>query len=203
MNVIPRLHELHSEMTAWRRELHAHPQTAFEETFASDLIASKLTSWGIDTHRGLARTGVVGTILGQAPGAGQKASCVGLRADIDAPIKRQNPATQSRVLSQGNRPPVGSLLGITSFDQENIGWQGELARRCFHRLIRPAICATAEHPVRVEFWGLMESGAGSACSAPAETRDFDSKAVAIELSRQAGSVPMAFTHSSFLLSYVG
>jgi amidohydrolase len=84
MTVIPRLQELHSEMTSWRRELHAHPQTAFEETFASDLIASKLQSWGIETHRGLAKTGVVGTIHGRAPGGGESGRCIGLRADIDA-----------------------------------------------------------------------------------------------------------------------
>lgn len=91
MNIIPRLHELHSEMTAWRRELHAHPQTAFEETFASDFIASRLKSWGIETHQGLARTGVVGTICGQAPGSGQSARSIGLRADIDAlDITEQN-----------------------------------------------------------------------------------------------------------------
>src|SRR5437879_4201999 len=91
MNVIPRLLELHSEMTTWRRELHAHPQTAFEETFASDFIASRLKSWGIDTHRGLAGTGVVGTICGQTLGAGQAVRCIGLRADIDAlDITEQN-----------------------------------------------------------------------------------------------------------------
>ena len=60
MNVNSRLNEWHPEMTAWRRELHAHPQTAFEEKFASDFIAAKLQAWGIETHRGLAKTGVVG-----------------------------------------------------------------------------------------------------------------------------------------------
>jgi len=49
MSVIPRLNELHPEMTTWRRELHAHPQTAFEETFASEFIAQKLQAWGIET----------------------------------------------------------------------------------------------------------------------------------------------------------
>lgn len=90
-NVIPRLRDLHSEMTQWRRELHAHPQTAFEETFASEFIASKLQSWGIETHRGLAGTGVVGTIRGQATLPGQRERSIGLRADIDAlDIHEQN-----------------------------------------------------------------------------------------------------------------
>lgn len=91
MNLLPRLLDLHSEMTSWRHELHAHPQTAFEETFAADFIAEKLNSWGIETHRGLAKTGVVGTIYGQRPGPQRKARSIGLRADIDAlDIQEQN-----------------------------------------------------------------------------------------------------------------
>ena len=96
MNLVPQLHELHREMTAWRRELHAHPQTAFEETFASDFIAAKLQAWGIETHRGLATTGVVGVIDGRLPAptntaAKARPSSIGLRADIDAlDVEEQN-----------------------------------------------------------------------------------------------------------------
>ena len=91
MQVHPRLKALHPEMTAWRRELHAHPQTAFEETFASEFIASKLQAWGIETHRGLAKTGVVGTIRGTVSGGTGSLRSVGLRADIDVlDITEQN-----------------------------------------------------------------------------------------------------------------
>ena len=96
MQVIPRLNELHPEMTAWRRELHAHPQTAFEETFASEFIASKLQAWGIETHRGMAKTGVVGVVRGRGAGGSParnetKLQTIGLRADIDAlDIQEQN-----------------------------------------------------------------------------------------------------------------
>ncbi len=96
MHIIPRLKDLHSEMTAWRRELHAHPQTAFEETFASEFIATKLQSWGIETHRGLAKTGVVGIVRGRSAGGSPatndaKLQTIGLRADIDAlDIQEQN-----------------------------------------------------------------------------------------------------------------
>lgn len=91
MNVLPRLNEIHPEMTAWRRELHAHPQTAFEETFASEFIASKLQAWGIETHRGLAKTGVVGVVRGSRPANDSSLKCIGLRADIDAlDIHEQN-----------------------------------------------------------------------------------------------------------------
>ena len=68
MSVPARLQALHPELTRWRHELHQHPQTAFEETFASEFIASKLQAWGIETHRGLAKTGVVGVIRGKQTG---------------------------------------------------------------------------------------------------------------------------------------
>lgn len=80
----PRIRELHAEMTRWRRELHAHPQTAFEEVYASEFIAEKLKAWGIETHQGLAKTGVVGVIYGQSTGERGSGPRVGLRADIDA-----------------------------------------------------------------------------------------------------------------------
>ena len=69
-----------SELTAIRRDIHRHPETAFEEQRTSQIVADKLTSWGIEVHRGLATTGVVGTLKGKR--AGQKT--IGLRADMDA-----------------------------------------------------------------------------------------------------------------------
>ena len=61
MNILPGLQKMHAEMTEWRQKLHAHPQTACEETYASELISACLESWGVEIHRGLAGTGVVGT----------------------------------------------------------------------------------------------------------------------------------------------
>jgi hippurate hydrolase len=90
MPIIGLIREQLKEMTAWRRDLHAHPQTAFEETYASDFIATRLAAWGIQVHRGLARTGVVGTLQGSRRGRGMLSS-LGLRADIDAlDITEQN-----------------------------------------------------------------------------------------------------------------
>ncbi|MDA0835464.1 MAG: M20 family metallopeptidase [Planctomycetota bacterium] len=83
MPIHDNLKSLHPELTVWRRELHAHPQTAFEETFASDFIASRLEAAGVKIHRGLATTGVVGTIEGSKPAKGD-IKAIGLRADIDA-----------------------------------------------------------------------------------------------------------------------
>jgi amidohydrolase len=69
-----------AELTAIRRDIHRHPETAFEETRTAQIVADRLQSWGIEIHRGLATTGVVGTLKGNRPG--QKT--IGLRADMDA-----------------------------------------------------------------------------------------------------------------------
>jgi hippurate hydrolase len=68
------------ELIAIRRDIHQHPETAFEETRTAALVAAKLREWGIDVTEGIAKTGVVGTLKGQRPG--QRA--IGLRADLDA-----------------------------------------------------------------------------------------------------------------------
>ena len=74
------------EMRKWRRDIHAHPELGFEERRTADLVASRLESFGIEVHRGIGRTGVVGVLKsGTAPGT------VGLRADMDAlPIQEAN-----------------------------------------------------------------------------------------------------------------
>ncbi|PTQ72582.1 amidohydrolase [Celeribacter persicus] len=68
------------KMTAIRRDIHAHPETAFEEVRTSALVAEFLEKLGIEVHRGLGKTGVVGTLKGKRPG--QKV--IALRADMDA-----------------------------------------------------------------------------------------------------------------------
>ena len=75
---IQRLAGLHAEMAAWRHDLHAHPETAFREHRTSERVAELLAAFGMDVHRGLAATGVVGTLR---RGGGGKA--IALRADLD------------------------------------------------------------------------------------------------------------------------
>ncbi|HEY2942924.1 MAG TPA: M20 aminoacylase family protein [Vicinamibacteria bacterium] len=65
-------------MTAWRRDLHAHPETAFREQRTSDVVAGLLSAFGMEVHRGLAGTGVVGTLRSDG---GPRA--IALRADMD------------------------------------------------------------------------------------------------------------------------
>ena len=76
----------HDELIAIRRDIHAHPELAFSERRTSDLVAAKLAEFGCEVHRGLAGTGVIGTIRrGNTPAA------IGLRADMDAlPIRELN-----------------------------------------------------------------------------------------------------------------
>jgi hippurate hydrolase len=77
---IPHIENYASELTAIRRDLHAHPEIGFEEKRTSSIVAEKLASWGIAVHRGLGGTGVVGVLQGK--GGGNRA--IGLRADMDA-----------------------------------------------------------------------------------------------------------------------
>jgi hippurate hydrolase len=69
------------EATLWRRELHQHPQTMYEETYASGLVQRHLDEWGIPYEAGFAGTGVVATVAGQAAAHGRS---IAFRADIDA-----------------------------------------------------------------------------------------------------------------------
>jgi len=78
MTIDPLIAGMHGELTAIRRDIHAHPEPGFEEARTADLVAAKLQSWGLDVHRGLGRTGVVGTLKN-----GSSERAIGLRADMD------------------------------------------------------------------------------------------------------------------------
>jgi len=79
MKLVPEVEALRPQMREWRHHLHAHPETAFEETQTAAYVADKLKGFGLDVHTGLARTGVVGVLR---DGSGDRA--IGLRADLDA-----------------------------------------------------------------------------------------------------------------------
>ena len=75
-----------AELTALRRDLHAHPELAFNEARTSDIVARELRAYGLEVRRGLAKTGVVGVLR-----AGTGKRMIGLRADMDAlPLDEQN-----------------------------------------------------------------------------------------------------------------
>ncbi len=86
MSVIETIRQEHARLTGIRREIHAHPELAFAEHRTSELVAGHLESLGIEVHRGIGRTGVVGVVR---HGRGLRA--IGLRADMDAlPIQERN-----------------------------------------------------------------------------------------------------------------
>ncbi|PIF28598.1 hippurate hydrolase [Acidovorax sp. 56] len=82
MTVIDSIVTQAAGIAAVRRDIHAHPELCFEEVRTADVVAGKLTEWGIPVHRGLGKTGVVGIVQGRDGGACGHA--IGLRADMDA-----------------------------------------------------------------------------------------------------------------------
>jgi len=88
LNLIDPILGFQSELQQIRRDLHAHPELCFEEHRTADVVAQKLTDWGIEVVRGMAQTGVLGIIRGQRPDNGR---ALGLRADMDAlPLQEIN-----------------------------------------------------------------------------------------------------------------
>lgn len=76
-------------IAAVRRDIHAHPELCFEEVRTAEVVAAKLTEWGVPVHRGMGTTGVVGIVHGRDGGACGRA--IGLRADMDAlPMQEHN-----------------------------------------------------------------------------------------------------------------
>jgi amidohydrolase len=75
-----------AELTTQRRDIHAHPELAFNENRTADLVAAELERYGLEVHRGIAKTGVVGVLR-----AGTSTRMIGLRADMDAlPLAEMN-----------------------------------------------------------------------------------------------------------------
>ncbi|MBS4097472.1 MAG: amidohydrolase [Sulfuricella sp.] len=86
MTILPHIQQNAPRFVALRRDIHAHPETAFEERRTAEQVAEVLTSLGIEVRRGLAETGVVGVIR-----AGSGSRAIGLRADMDAlPLQEHN-----------------------------------------------------------------------------------------------------------------
>jgi hippurate hydrolase len=86
MPIIPEVTESLAELTQIRRDIHAYPELGFEEERTADIVAAKLAEFGCEVHRGLATTGVVGTIR-----RGNSLRAIGLRADMDClPMQELN-----------------------------------------------------------------------------------------------------------------
>ena len=104
------------ELRAIRRDLHAHPEIAFEETRTAAIVADRLSEWGIAVDRGLAVTGVVGTLK-----AGTGTRAIALRADMDAlPMPEKNDFAHAssragRMHACGHDGHTAMLLGAARY----------------------------------------------------------------------------------------
>ena len=134
MAILEQIKLLHGEMAEWRDDIHAHPETAFEEQRTSALVAKRLESFGISVHQGLGRTGVVGTL---SAGSGKRA--VGLRADMDALHIHEKNGFDHRSQHEGKMHACGHdghttmLLGAAKYLSRTRNFDGTV-----HFIFQPA-----------------------------------------------------------------
>ena len=134
MNLIDRIVQFQSEIADIRRDLHAHPELKFEEVRTADIVAAKLAQWGYAVHRGLGKTGVVGTLkVGDGP------KTLGLRADMDAlPLVEHNRFAhrsqhEGRMHACGHDGHTAMLLAAAQYLAESRRFDGTL-----HVIFQPA-----------------------------------------------------------------
>ena len=134
MPLVDRLESLEGEMTGWRRDIHACPELGFQEERTSGLVAEKLESFGIEVHRGVGKTGVVGVLR-----SGSSKKSVGLRADMDAlPIREANTfahrsKNDGRMHACGHDGHTAMLLGAAKYLAETRAFDGIV-----HFIFQPA-----------------------------------------------------------------
>jgi hippurate hydrolase len=132
---IDRIEGFTDELIAIRHDLHAHPEIGFEEKRTSGIVADKLAQWGIEVHRGLGGTGVVGILKGKGTGGKR----IGLRADMDALPMEENTNLQWRSTIPGRFHGCGHdghttmLLGTARYLAETKNFDGTV-----HFIFQPA-----------------------------------------------------------------
>ncbi|HEY1413159.1 MAG TPA: M20 aminoacylase family protein [Rhodopila sp.] len=125
MKPIDRITTYHADLTARRRDFHANPELGFEESRTSDIVARELEALGIEVHRGVGKTGVVGVLRN---GNGQAA--IGLRADMDAlPMQEATglpyaSKIANRMHACGHDGHTTMLLGAAKYLSETRGFNG-------------------------------------------------------------------------------
>ena len=125
MSILDAVRAYHDELTTLRRDFHAHPELGLEEFRTAEIVAKKLESWGIEVHRGIGRTGVVGVLR-----KGTGTATVGLRADMDClamdeetnlPHRSQIPG---RMHACGHDGHTTMLLGAAKYLAEQGNFDG-------------------------------------------------------------------------------
>ena len=140
MPVINRIADFQAEMAGWRHDLHTHPETAFAEHRTGELVAQLLESFGITVDRGVARTGVIGTLVGSKSGGSKPGGpAIALRADMDAlPIQEKNgfphaSTHEGRMHACGHDGHTAMLLGAAKYLAETRNFAGTV-----HFIFQPA-----------------------------------------------------------------
>jgi hippurate hydrolase len=128
MPIVNRVAAMHEEITAWRRDLHAHPEIGFDVHRTAGIVADKLKTFGCDeVVPGVGKTGVVGVIRGRKSASGQ---VVGLRADMDAlPLQEMTGVpyaskTDGRMHACGHDGHTAMLLGAAKYLCETRNFDG-------------------------------------------------------------------------------
>lgn len=131
MPILNRIAEFHDEITAWRRDLHAHPEVLFDVHRTAGIVAEKLKEFGVDEIvTGLGRTGVVGIINGRTNTSGKT---IGLRADMDAlTVTEQTGAAYASTIpgkmhACGHDGHTAMLLGAAKYLAETRNFDGRVA----------------------------------------------------------------------------
>jgi amidohydrolase len=134
-DIVERVRDYHSELTAIRRDIHAHPELGLEEVRTAALVAAKLREWGVDVTERVGKTGVVGTVRGRKPG--QRA--IGLRADMDCLALTETTGlpyastTPGQMHACGHDGHTTMLLGAARYLAENPDFSGTV-----HLIFQPA-----------------------------------------------------------------
>jgi len=128
MPIVNRIADLHPEITAWRRDIHAHPELAYDVHRTAGVVAEKLRNFGCDdVVTGIGRTGVVGVIRGARTGSVRS---IGLRADMDAlPIEEANEVpykstVPGKMHACGHDGHTAMLLGAARYLAETRNFAG-------------------------------------------------------------------------------
>ncbi len=118
---------MEEELTAWRRDIHAHPELGFKEHRTADFVAQKLEEFGVQVFRDIGKTGLVGVLR-----EGNDTQSVGLRADLDAlPIQEEN-AFDHKSTHDGTMHACGHdghttmLLGAAKYLAETRNFKGQV-----------------------------------------------------------------------------
>ena len=129
MPIVNRVADFHGDITAWRHDIHAHPELLYDVNRTAGIVADKLRSFGCDeVVTGIGRTGVVGVIHGNRAGEGGRV--IGLRADMDAlPIQEANDipyksTVPGKMHACGHDGHTAMLLGAARYLAETRNFNG-------------------------------------------------------------------------------